>query len=147
MADKTEIALKKIRKLYDDPRSHKFVLHLIHAYMPVYKAHKIFENDKKYRCCILNDELMTVDDQLQLFMGLDMHTMIKGMIDEAERDKTKDEIVAKKGNREVGILGERTDKALSLPAFEALQSFVTNEIIGGNREINGLVRTMMRNGE
>jgi len=144
MADKSEIALTKIRKLYEDKKSHGFVLHLIHAYMPVYKAHKIFE-DGKYRCCILGDNLMTVNDQLEIATGLDMKTFIQGMINEDAREKTRQEIVAKRGNREVGLLGENTDKPLSIPAFEALQNFVSNEILCGNREINGLVRTMMRN--
>jgi len=146
MSDKTEIALNKIRKLYEDPKSHKFVLHLIHAYMPVYKAQKIFESGK-YKCCILNEEVMTVNDQLEIVQNLDMRTFIQGMINEDARKKTQEEIIAKKNNREVGLIGEHTDKCLSLPAFEALQTFMSNEILNGNREINGLVRSMMRNGE
>lgn len=149
MDKKEETALRKIKQMYDNPKSHGFVLHLIHAFLPVYKASKIFAEKKgqTYKCCILNEEVLSVDDQLSIALSQDMKQMIAGMLDEKVREKNLEEMKAKIGNREIGITGQKTDKCLSLSAFNALQSFMMNEILCGNRELNGLTRSMMRNGE
>lgn len=149
MDKKEERALAKIKQLYDNPKSHGFVIHLIHAFLPVYKASKIFAEKKGqiYKCCILNEEVLSVDDQLSIAMSQDIVQMARGMLDEEIRKKNIEDMKAQIRGREIGIAGTKTDKCLSLSAFNALQSFMMNEIMSGNRELNGLTRAMMRSGE
>jgi hypothetical protein len=125
------------------------VIHLIHSFLPVYKVSKIFAEKKgqTYKCCILNEEVLSVDEQLSIAMSQDMKQMIAGMLDEDVRKKNFDDMKAKISGREIGVAGQKTDKYLSLSAFNALQSFMMNEILSGNKELNGLTRSMMRNGE
>lgn len=147
MSDEKETAaLDKITRLYNDDRSHKFVIHLIHAFLPVYKVQKIFSEKKgrTYKCCILGEEIMSVDDMLDITMNLNMENVIKGMIDEEANKKVHEEIIAKKRGREVGYTGEHTDKYLSQSALQALVNFTEREILNENREIRGIINSMRR---
>lgn len=144
---KEELAYNKIKQLYDNPKSHGFVVHLIRAFLPIYKSQKIFDNKKAHKCCILGEEVMSVDDQLSIVMNLDRDNFIRGMFDPEAMEKTREEIQNKKRGREVGYTAEHTDKCLSQSALQALLSFTTSEMLRGNREMHGLTRSMMRNGE
>ena len=141
--DKQRLAQEKIEKMYKSDRSHGFVMHLIHAYLPVQiKASKIFESGPK-RCAILNEEVLTADDVVKILLDDDFVSMsIRGMFDEEARKQCEQTIATKRAGREVGYSGENTTTFLSQSALVALQEFAIAQMLMGDREMERALSKM-----
>ena len=131
--------VEKIAKMYADEKSHKFIIHLIHTFIPIQtNATKIFDDTNK-RCCITRKGIISVNQQMSMFFSLDKSTVIGSLLDMDKKKQITDEINQKRGNREGGYCAEGTDKVLCLSALQALHEFVLNRIMCGDFEINRIV--------
>ncbi len=141
---KDEDIVEKIEKMYADEKSHKFVIHLIHSFIPIQlKAGKILDDTNK-RCCITHKEIISVNQQMSIFSSLDKSTVIGSLLDGDKKKQLHDEINQKRGNREGGYCAEGTDKVLSISALQALHEFTLNKIMQGDYEINKIIQKQWR---
>lgn len=135
----------KINDLYSQSKSRSFVLHLVRAYVPVYKLQKVFEKDtKNMKCCLCGTKLISVDELFQKTIGTEgvmeaafNHTVDKMLNPEAHvNDKRIDNPIIKAIDGKVqGFTGDKTETKICLHCFEELLSFTQDKILTQDKQI------------
>lgn len=142
-----------IQELYDDQKSRNFVNHLIRAYLPVYKAQKVWEfpdPKKEYKCNVCNHKL------------IDLGTVIGRMNSSEEYMKDTVEQMRKSINGEeipfedkavikhithgaiMAWTGEKTTTFLCGDCIKELLNFVTTGLLMGDKNITWIVNQTRR---
>lgn len=142
----------KIEEIYQrkskdgKPTGKNFVTHLIRAYMPVNKIHKLWDSkDKKLKCAITGHGLCTIDDAFKALNseGMDAKLMehLKATFNGFEQEHPlKKEL---KG-RVLAYSGKDTDTAMCLDAVQAFIDWVQTKILAGDKHIHWVISDMRR---
>lgn len=150
MADKKT----KIEELYENEKSRGFVNHLIHAYLPVYKATKIWQfEDKKpvHKCSICGQQLLDIET---VFQRVQQSREFAGeFVDEIRKDiagkptKFEDRFMVKHVTKGavMGWTGEKTTTHLCQQCIQELFDMVTTGLLTGDKNINYQINKMRRN--
>lgn len=150
MADKKT----KIEELYANEKSRGFVNHLIHAYLPVYKATKIWQfEDKKpvHKCSICGQQLLDIET---VFQRVQQSREFAGeFVDEIRKDiagkptKFEDRFMVKHVTKGavMGWTGEKTTTHLCQQCIQELFDMVTTGLLTGDKNINYQINKMRRN--
>lgn len=123
-----------------------FITHLIRAYLPVNKIHKLWDSkNKKIKCAITGHGLCTIDDAFKALNseGMDEKLMqyLKSSFNGFEQEHPlKKEL---KG-RVLAYSGKDTDTALCLDAVQAFVDWVQTKMLQGDKHINWVVSDMRR---
>lgn len=148
-------AYAKIEELYSKPKSQKFILHLVHSFLPIEQWNVYLSTDKV--CSITNLPGVNIKELSKNGVD-DMFLIAKLELAETEKEKSK---IREQINRSRAKLikkykvqegeniletrrmyySEKSDKLLCLPAIKALQSFAMNQIMLGNRAMNIAIKT------
>lgn len=150
MADKKT----KIEELYENEKSRGFVNHLIHAYLPVYKATKIWQfEDKKpvHKCSICGQQLLDIETVFQRVQQ--SHEFAGEFVDEIRKDiagkptKFEDRFMVKHVTKGavMGWTGEKTTTHLCQQCIQELFDMVTTGLLTGDKNINYQINKMRRN--
>ena len=134
-----EEVFEKIVKMYEDKKSHNFILHLVHTFIPIQQnAMKILDNTNK-RCCITHSEIISAQQQFEIITSVNVQDLVGSMLDNDKREALHKEISQKRGNREEGYSAEGTDKILSVSALSALHEFTLNRLMCNDHEISKII--------
>ncbi len=144
----------EIQKLYDDPKSKKFVNHLVQAYLPVYKSKKIWEFKKgqKHRCNVCGQKLLSVSEYMagvhQKFNKIseDFGDFIKKKIVDGEQVTREEHPIVKHviGDKILGWEGEQTDTTLCLKCIQDLLNLVQMGLLYNDKNLIWLTKKMQR---
>ena len=163
----TTKAYKQICDMWNvNEKSRGFVKYLIQNFLPIDQFSKVFnyseediKNDKN-RCCILRIKLGNIGDMADYFAKVGM-SRLRGAVKAQEEGRTrlpkKEYEEIKKLQREtpieikngtVGYLSKDGEKYLSGEALVALQLFVQEALLDGDKEIEFVIRKhMLRDGQ
>lgn len=141
----------KIQKLYEDPKSVKFVNHLIRSYLPIHKPTKVWQFDVEgdVKCNVCGHKLIDMSTVLGRMQTGDY---IKDFIDEMRKDINNEAIDY--GDRAIikhvthgAILawqGENTTTHLCQRCIQELLEMVTLRLLHGDKNIVWLTNKMRR---
>jgi len=150
MEESIQKIITNLDKLYKDPKSKNFVLHLVRAYLPVNKAQKVFnkpENMKKFKCALTNHKMISVDELFAIMNGeeykegfvQDLKFNV-GLTEAPENYKPLMVQLAK--NRIMGYQGEETSTYMCSEAINGLFNWVSNQLLMGDGKINWTIKQM-----
>ena len=154
MEESTQKIITNLNRLYDNPKSKNFVLHLVRAYLPLNKAKKVFtkpENMKKFKCALTNHKMISVDELFAIMNGQEYKDGFMedlkfnvGLTEAPENYKPLMVQLAKE--RIMGYQGEETSTYMCSEAIQALFQWVTNMLLKGDGKINWTIRKMRTDG-
>lgn len=127
-----EEIIVKLKDMYREEKSTKYVIHLIHSYIPVDKKVKGVEsftdtNNKTVKCSLSKCNLID----------------IKGYLQNQKNPKSElDEIDENLKGVEVAYRGVNTNSYLSSDSIMALQKFVSQMCSAGDKRINFVVKNL-----
>lgn len=138
-----------ISKLWNEPKSHKFIVHLIHTFVPFYKGQFAWSSEDLHQntCCICKQKLMTKEDVFSKNEELATVSL------EQMRLRIKNELTAKKVTEDfnrifdghvLGIVSSDSDAAFCNQCFQDFANWIQNMTIRGNYEINKIIRHQMK---
>lgn len=143
----------KIELLYEDEKSRGFVNHLIHAYLPVYKATKILEFDDKkpyHKCSICGHDLIDIETVFQRvqkskeFAGEFVDQLRKDI--EGKPTKYEDRFMIKHITQGaiMAWTGEKTTTHVCQQCIQDLLNMVTTGLLIGDKNISYQINKMKR---
>lgn len=142
---------QKIQEIYKTEKGKNFIAHLLRSFFPVDRA-KIMvfkEDDKQLKCCITGEEIFPREELLHLAFGSgetilkDIRHKFKESIGETvERDPELEEFHKKLDDTKlhIAVYSEKSDKLMSINAFQTLQQFLMNELMRDNRHVNWVIK-------
>lgn len=135
-------------KLWNDEKSHKFVVHLIHAFSPVSRGEFAWDKSQLHQntCCICKCRLMSkqdvfekIDDTVKL--GLD-HLQLR-LRDEITQEQIKEDFSKIYNGRVLGIVSDESKAAFCNQCFKDFVQWLEFMIVQGNYEVNKIIRKEM----
>lgn len=141
-----------IQKLYSNPKSKGFVNHLISSYLPVDKAQKIWQFEKKgpHKCNVCSHELIDISTVMERMQNsgefmedtIDhMKKSINGELVEGEEHPMKKHI--SKGAI-LAWTGKGTDTNLCLGCIQDLLDMVQTGMLMGDKNLTWKINSMRR---
>lgn len=139
---------KKLEELLSEPKSRKFLDHLVRAYLPIEKTSKVFEKPKKgFRCVLTHAPLISISEALE---GINSETFKEDFMTHLKSWASGDNnaqipMVKMLKGRVLGFTGEDTTTYISQEACQDLLDWVGIKILQGDKHINWLVKSTLRN--
>lgn len=140
-----EKSVAKLEKIYGTEKGKNFVLHLVRAFLPVNNWMKRlrFDKDEEAVCCVTNQKLAGISDIAaahgETFLP---HCKVIAATTQKDKDAAVDELNAiisripeEVKNHNFAYCSETSNKFLSVEGIIALQKFVENKILCGDKEI------------
>lgn len=147
MTDEEIVA--KINALYKDEKSKKFMSHLIRSFFPQGKTEFLWDDDprfKKMECCITGTPLMSKSGALSKYMAPDKKDIIirdmKQQFLGCEGEKKVDMIQEVFEGAVLAVVSPESNVCLCKQAYGMLHIWITNQLLGGNKHINWLLKDM-----
>lgn len=145
--------IKKIEEIYQSknkegkPTGKGFMTHLIRAYFPIDKIHKIWDSPKSnLKCAITGYGVCTIEDA---FKALHSEGMDKKLMDHL-KSMFKEEgpgvhpLKSELKGKVIGYTGEKTDTVMCLEAVQAFVVWLQNKILSGDTHIQWLMSDMRK---
>jgi len=136
---------KKLDELYSNPKSKKFLNHLIQAYLPIDKAVKVWEKPQsKFRCVLTNAPLISISEALAGMSSEEFKTDFMNHLKAwANSDSSVENPVKKMlAGKVLGFTGEDTTTFMSQEAYQSFYDWVVNKMLHGDKHINWLIKSM-----
>lgn len=136
---------KKLDELYSNPKSKKFLNHLIQSYLPIDKAVKVWEKpESKFRCVLTNAPLISISEALAGMASEEFKTDFMNHLKAwANSDSSVENPVKKMlAGKVLGFTGEDTTTFMSQEAYQAFYDWVVNKMLHGDKHINWLIKSM-----
>jgi len=135
-------------KLWNDEKTHKFIVHLIHSYSPFSKGEYAWTKDQLHQktCCICQCKLMTKQD------FWDKRDEVSIVSIEHLRLRIKDELTPEQMSKDYqtifqgkvfGVVSEDSKAAFCGQCFQDFAIWVQDMLLRGNREIHKIIRYQM----
>lgn len=152
-----EELLKKIEEIYNSEKGKNFISHLIRSFSPINKAQYLWndpEDKSKLKCCITGHPLLSKQTAVELGIGniekslkLFTNAILSENVEEQkraqeEKQKNLDEVYQSKL---LAISSEESDKYFAPPAFEAFHNWLTHKILTGDKHINWVIKSHIKN--
>lgn len=133
---------KKIESLYRD--KNKFIIHIIRSNFPMKTRRVIsFINEKLYnrRCCLSDMKLIDLYQISKQISNRDKKVSYESIIQILSDIRTPVNIVNREieDDRTLALIGEKSDKMLSLKAHNQLMLFLCNEFNNDNLQIKNVL--------
>jgi len=143
-----EDSQKPFYDMWKGEKSKKFLTHLIFSFTPFSMGQYAWTNEelKSKNCCICKHKLMSKEtlwskrDKL-VEAGIDH---IKRLLHDNSSEKYVKALNKIIDGGTMGIVSPYSDTAFCTTCFSSFGDWVSNELVKGNREINGIIRKRMR---
>ena len=144
--------IEKIEEIYQSKNKEGkssgkgFMTHLIRAYFPVDKVHKVWDSPKKnLKCAITGYGVCTIEDAINALYSDGMNEkMMKHMQGMFRGDSGVSPMWAELKGKVIGYTGEKTDTVMCLEAVQAFIVWLQNKILSGDSHINWLISDMRK---
>lgn len=144
---------QEITRLYNSEKGKNFVIHLLRSFFPINKSFEVlFQSEKDGKlvelvCCITKQKLNSKDEKISKILSK-QDELFKEFLDNAKIslseqpieketkviDSIKKELVS--FNQAIG--SEKSDKVLSIEAFQELYNFYCTQLLKGNKHITNV---------
>lgn len=146
-----EIILK-IEEIYNTknkegkPTGRNFITHILRAYFPQGKAHRVMDiPEKPMKCAITGQKLFAVGEIWNEIQNPEFFkSMTKAMISQLDpsKEKVENPLIKVANGRVVGITGENTDTYICQEAYEAIYNWYVTKILQDDKHISWVMRDM-----
>lgn len=136
---------KKLDELYSNPKSKKFLNHLIQSYLPIDKAVKVWEKPQsKFRCVLTNAPLISISEALAGMTSEEFKNDFMNHLKAWANSDSSIENPVKKmlAGKVLGFTGEDTTTFMSQEAYQSFYDWVVNKMLHGDKHINWLIKSM-----
>jgi len=130
-------------KAWENPKTKKFIIHLIHAYVPVDNIHKVFdfETDNP-KCCITGTSLIGVSGVLE--KTINNPEFQTAFIDNIKKLANEETIAVSPirqvlGDKVQGFSGKDTNTYMCAEGIQKFYEFVEMMIVNHDKIINGII--------
>lgn len=135
-------------KLWNEEKSHKFIVHLVHAYSPFYKGEYAWMRTQLHhdKCCICNQKLLTKEDffsKINQLAEISIETFrlqIRNQITAEEIQKKYSDVL---GGRVLAVVSEESNAAFCGQCFTDFVEWVQYMLLTGHFEMNKIIRKQM----
>jgi len=146
--------MDKIKKMYEGEKSKKFILHLIHSYLPIQVRATKFVNleksqGKTIKCAITNVPLYTIDDVLTMIdknqdkfkeaLLADVHYVVEHQGDNNPDPARPNMLKEMMKGHVLAWTGLETNTFLCQQALVQLNEFVAHQLLMGDHVINNIL--------
>lgn len=145
-----ENAMKPFDDMWASEKAHKFASHLIFSFTPLHMGEYAWGNEelKSRHCCICRCKLMSKDDLFKKQKDIvdASITHLRNFVMEdfnTANERLKESMGKIIGGRTLGVVSPKSTAAFCSTCFNRFGDWVSNKIVCGNREINGIVRKRM----
>ena len=135
-------------KLWNDEKSHKFVVHLIHAFSPTSRGEFAWAKDQLHQktCCICKCGLMSKEDVFEKIddttkLSLD-HLQLQ-LRNEITQEQIREDFSKIYSGRVLGVVSDESKAAFCNQCFKDFVQWLELMILRGNYEVNKIIRKEM----
>jgi len=144
--------IKKIEEIYQSknkegkPTGKGFMTHLIRAYFPVDKIHKVWDSPKNnLKCAITGYGVCTIEDAINALYSDGMNEkMMKHMQGMFRGESGVSPMWTELKGKVIGYTGDKTDTVMCLEAVQAFIVWLQNKILSDDKHINWLISDMRK---
>lgn len=139
----------KISEMYNNPKSKKFVLHLIHSYWSWFIIEKVFDRpSQNFKCAITgtplisNSEVLEItnDQEYMKYVSADIKNLFQP---NPAKSVAQEHLSTKLNGRVLGFKGKETTTYLCMDAIQSLHTFIENALINGDKQIIFILHSIL----
>lgn len=135
-------------KLWNEEKSHKFIVHLVHSYSPFNKGEYAWLRTQLHhnKCCICKCKLLTKEDffsKMDQLAEISIETLklqVQNKITVEEIQKKYSEVL---GGRVLAVVSEESKAAFCGQCFNDFVEWVQYMLLSGHYEMNKIIRKQM----
>jgi len=135
-----EKIIEKLESMWKDPKKKGFVKHLIYSYIPInQKANKFVDLSEGTRCSISGEKIINAFKMAKLLIeNTDIFEIAKSHLAGIESESRKNAINIHKEYK-IAVGGQKTNTFIAEESLYALNAFVTNKLLHGDKDINFII--------